>query len=749
VSVTAGKYTTVNFTDIAPASAGGTHADDSTGGGTDDNDNDPVDCGAKKFNWVICSGVELMKGVITGLNTWLNSLLTTDTNQIFGTDCSKTNAADNCSTTSAGYKKAWNIFRVLAIAVIVIAGLIMVVSQAMGVAILDAYTIRKTLPRLIIAIIAISISWPLMEFVLNFFNTLGSSVFNLMTTPFNSLDNQHTGTMIFFANPLSLAIFGTVAWIAAGPVVLTLFLTAFIGLLTAFMTLVIRQAAIIVFVILAPLAIACYVLPNTQKVWKMWYDNFWSLLIMYPMVMAFIAAGRILSAAAGANNGGPWYGVVALVAYFLPYFMLPTIFKMANGVMGSIVGAVQKQGDKPLGALRGLRQASRKGRMANFKRGQLYSEDGRFGRLVGSRLNRGGSSLGAFETAIGQGGRQGSLRRRMRVARENLDKINQANTAKSEEAQAIASIPEVQSAMLEGKDAAGRKAALRRRAQNLDGSWNTAKGWDEKRFNETVDQMEFVAGGLGDRAQEAAFIGKIGTKKAYDKDDGTGVDLNAYVSDLLQASTRADGTIDRSKLQRLAFSGRAEAEKAGDNVIGAMSTGDVFKMAMGRVDAAGKSTGAAVTPDEISEYILNAANGNDGVKKLATGNKSTAVHAAKVHADRINELRNQIVSGSLTDPAAIARATEEIGKQTAHLESLRDSASFGGATENAAEFAKTLADNNLEGVFKTDKDGNVTMDSAAFLKGVKPGSKLASSTEEAMSAAYKQNRSSGGMPMGH
>lgn len=49
------------------------------------------------------------------------------------------------------FKKSWNVFRNLGLGLVVIAGLFMVISQALGLDILDAYTIRKLMPRLAIA----------------------------------------------------------------------------------------------------------------------------------------------------------------------------------------------------------------------------------------------------------------------------------------------------------------------------------------------------------------------------------------------------------------------------------------------------------------------------------------------------------------------------------------------------------------------------------------------------------------------
>src|SRR5262249_28520123 len=145
-------------------------------------------------------------------------------------------------------------------------------------------------PRLLIAIIGISLSWPLMNLCVNFFDTVGFDIRAIMYHPFTNMGGQvSVGTGI-----LSTFVVGAGLFAFGGPA-LTFLLTAFLAIFVGFLILVIRQAAIIMLVILAPVAIACYILPNTQRVWKLWYDNFFGLLLMFPIISALIAAGHIFA----------------------------------------------------------------------------------------------------------------------------------------------------------------------------------------------------------------------------------------------------------------------------------------------------------------------------------------------------------------------------------------------------------------------------------------------------------------------
>jgi len=343
ITIIGGQPTTADLGDLsAAATTNPTCTSTDSSGNCKNTADDSLDCGAGGWNWVICSGIQLLQSGADKLDSLITSQLNVDTGKIFA----------NGDTTKA-YKTAWNSFRIIAIAVLVIAGLIMVTSQALGFEFLDAYTIRKVLPRLLIAIIGISISWPILQFVINFFDVVGYDVRELIYAPFNAMaKNGGVSTLILLGNPLTLIAAGSALFIAYGPAVFTFLLTGFLALMVAFLVLVIRQIAIIILVIMAPLAIACYILPNTQKVWKLWTDNFMGLMLMFPIVSALIAAGHVMSAVG--RQGGAFEQFVSIIAYFAPYFMLPFAFRLATGAISTIAGLVN---DRSRGAFDRLRNA--------------------------------------------------------------------------------------------------------------------------------------------------------------------------------------------------------------------------------------------------------------------------------------------------------------------------------------------------------------------------------------------------------
>jgi hypothetical protein len=347
----------------------------------------------------------LMSKAAQTLDSFITNTLNIDVKPIF-------DETENAKSPSYGYYTAWTSFRVLATAILVIGGLIMVASQALGFEFLDAYTIRKTLPRLFVAVIGISLSWPLMRYVVTFFDTLGFDVRALIYHPFHNFS-----TSISVGGGILSTLAAGAAILILGPASLTILVTILISVFIGFLALVIREIAIIMLIIVAPLAIACYILPNTQRVWKLWHENFLGLLMAFPLISAVIAAGKVFAAvslatstnaggvitrhaigavgridgghvfiqhiaAAAANNiGGLTAQAVALFAAYAPYLLIGTIIQRTTGAISTFAGGAGGflQGvSKKMSAVRGNAAAKNTHAMAT---GNRFKGDSKAARL--------------------------------------------------------------------------------------------------------------------------------------------------------------------------------------------------------------------------------------------------------------------------------------------------------------------------------------------------------------------------------
>jgi hypothetical protein len=329
------------------------------------------------LTWIICPVVNALGQVANFIDNMITNQLNVKTSAIF---C---DSGPNVGTCQA-YYAAWQSFRDIALGLMTIAGLIVVISQALGLEILDAYTLRKTLPRLLIAAIAITLSWPLMRFLIQLSDDLGFGVRHLIYAPFSKLsdtiDLSFGGGVVdqflgFAGTAGGLAV-AVPAWLlAGGPVALLSFVgTAALAVLVAIVVLILRQIAIILLMLLSPIAIAAYILPNTQRIFRLWWESFSKALLMFPMIAAFIATGRVFSAIA-VNNGQAINQIIGFVAYFAPYFMIPLTFKLAGSSVGALGNFVQSRAQGGFTALGGLRAKQRKDRLERVRGRGLYRKN--------------------------------------------------------------------------------------------------------------------------------------------------------------------------------------------------------------------------------------------------------------------------------------------------------------------------------------------------------------------------------------
>jgi hypothetical protein len=308
----------------------------SSGSTTPANNSCPITDG-DALTWVLCPIATMAQDAMSILSGWLKDFLYVPTSMF------------------SEFESTSNTFRDIGEALLVVAGLVMVVSQAAGLEMFAAYTVRKALPRIILAAIGMALAWPILLFIITFFNDIGYWTQTLITEAAKVPNASDPGTAFTTAmEGIGAVTGGTVvagalivgAAIAGAAVIISLLGTLLLALFVGFLILTIRQLVIIVCLILAPLAIASAVLPGTVRLWNFWRNMFITTMMMFPIIMAVIGAGMALSYIAGqiANSQGGAWDFMAIAALIVPFVILPFTFRMAGGVMGAISGAVSNNG---------------------------------------------------------------------------------------------------------------------------------------------------------------------------------------------------------------------------------------------------------------------------------------------------------------------------------------------------------------------------------------------------------------------
>lgn len=341
----------------------------------------PTSCesiSSSPFTWLLCWPLDAASAATNGIVGLFEDQLsfTLDSNSLNGGTvyCQQQAKANpgNPNACQDKVKAVWSIIRDISSALVVIIMLFMVISQAISWGFFDAYTVKKILPRLVVAVIIMQISWPLFGGIVNLVDGIGRGLADLMYYPFGGANNMDLGHLLYNAHITAspgwdtLAILGGltagVLAIAALPALVAFVVTGLFSLLVGFITLMFRKILIIMCLIFAPLALLTWILPGTQNYFKLWKDNFTKALLMFPLVVAIVAAGRIFAYIAGTQNTGT--GSVFLnftlimVGFFGPLFILPKTFKWGGSIMSSVGGTIQSimkpASEKTAGGAKGI-----------------------------------------------------------------------------------------------------------------------------------------------------------------------------------------------------------------------------------------------------------------------------------------------------------------------------------------------------------------------------------------------------------
>lgn len=445
------KMKMINFSNVSSDLLTGAPGDPMNGGSTDPGEN-PSDSDAAScftdgdaLGWILCPTIKMVGSATTAAyenieQNWLQM---------------DTSFFDSNKGTYDG----WTQFRNYANILFSIGFVVIILAQVTGIGISN-YNIKKLLPKLIMVVILVNLSFIICQIAVDISNILGSTLYDLFkglktgkseafgvgNLVVGLLSSIGTGALV------GVGVAGiTVAALTSPGAVLVPLLIAFIGalisLLFFFIILAVRKAGIVILVVLAPVAIVCYALPNTKSFFDRWKKLFMSLLMVYPICAVLMGGGYFASNLLLKNgDNGFVETLVALLLQVVPIFLVPGVLRSSLALAGNIGTKLSMMGSnlgrRTTGAIANAEMTKRAKTSMNYwgaNTGQkaLGKVGGAIGKIPG--VGRAARAFGG--TGIGKALKAGQTRRiaqnKMEYRKMRLDEGSNEYIAGTMTAQSI------------------------------------------------------------------------------------------------------------------------------------------------------------------------------------------------------------------------------------------------------------------------------------------------------------------------
>ena len=244
----------------------------------------------------------------------------------------------------------WKYFRGVTNILFIVFLLVVVYSQLTGVGITN-YGVKKALPKLIVAAVLVNLSFVVCSLAVDLSNIIGGSlrgVFETIET--STMASMEVGAAAgpaavstsdmytALSDGTMLTIGGTTVALETGAIwmLIPTVLGAVVAVAVGLITIAMRQAVVALLIMIAPLAMVAYILPNTEVWFKKWKDLLFRMLVFYPMFSLLFGASSLAGWAiiVSATDG---FGVMLGVAVqIFPLFFSWSLMKMSGTILGTI-----------------------------------------------------------------------------------------------------------------------------------------------------------------------------------------------------------------------------------------------------------------------------------------------------------------------------------------------------------------------------------------------------------------------------
>ncbi len=262
----------------------------------------------------------------------------------------------------------WKYFKGITNIVFIIFLLVVIYSQISGVGISN-YGVKKALPKLIIAAILVNLSFVICSLAVDASNVIGNGLRQFMESiETSAIAGGSAGNAVSVAEAYSAMAGGTV--LTAGGVALAFetgaiwmliptVLGAIVAVVVGLITIAMRQALVALLIMVAPLAVVAYVLPNTEQWFKKWKSYLMKMLVFYPMFSLLFGASSVAGWAIIASAKDGFWILLGIAVQIFPLFFAWSLMKLSGTILETINARMRMLSDKPMNGIRGWADSHR------------------------------------------------------------------------------------------------------------------------------------------------------------------------------------------------------------------------------------------------------------------------------------------------------------------------------------------------------------------------------------------------------
>lgn len=253
--------------------------------------------------------------------------------------------------------RVWQYSRDIANIAFIIGFMVIIYSYLVGGG-FSGYEMRKIIPRLVVAAVLINVSYLICSAAVDISNISGYGVNQLFESVRDQvLSGSSRAGAVNWTSVTTWVLAGGTGAVAAGLVLpglvggaagLWLMLATFLFgaalvILVTFLILAARQAIIVVLIVIAPLAFAAFILPNTEKWFERWRSLFFNMLVMFPAFAAVFGGAQLAGELIIRTATSIEQIILGLGVMIAPLAITPLLLRLSGGVLNRVGGIINNR----------------------------------------------------------------------------------------------------------------------------------------------------------------------------------------------------------------------------------------------------------------------------------------------------------------------------------------------------------------------------------------------------------------------